>query len=155
MIAVPASLTVIARRFSFVRETDGPNRGAWVSWFQRLCRGVPGDSWCADFVSVVLDVAYHGAPPLRATGSCQAMLDEAAAKGLVVDTPALNDLYFVLTDEGRAHHCGIVTATAPLIGIAGNTSPGGSSSNGTGVFEHTLQVKPLLIRFVRLKGEAL
>lgn len=134
----PASLTIVARRFSFVRETLGPNRGFWVSWFQRFTGGRAGDSWCADFASFVLDVAYMGNPPLQKTGSTQVMLAEARVKGYVVDRPEVDALYFYLNAAGVPHHVGIVTNTAPLTGIAGNTSADGTSDNGTGVFEHAI-----------------
>jgi hypothetical protein len=137
-----ASAVAVARRLSFVRETAGANRGAWVEFMQRFCDGVPGDSWCADFVSLVLDVAYHGRPPLRPTGSTRAMLAEATAKGMRLPAGAAaapEDLYFYLGADGAPHHVGIVTtAGQPPIGIAGNTSEDGSSPNGTGVFEHGL-----------------
>jgi hypothetical protein len=145
-----ASLTAVARRLAFIRETAGPNRGAWVSCLQRFCGGVDGDSWCSDFASFVCDVAYHGTPPLRKSGASHVRLAEARAKGFIVMDPHLDDLYFFITAEGHAHHEGIVTGIAPLTGIAGNTSADGLSSNGTGVFEHALTVSPTRIVFVRL-----
>lgn len=144
------SLSVVARRLSFIREADGANRGAWVNLLQRFCDGVEGDSWCSDFVSFVEDVAYRGHSPSRRTGSCQAKLDHARAKGWVVAEPRVDDLFFFVTDAGHAHHVGIVTASQPLTGIAGNTSYDGRSSNGDGVYEHALRVLPKHIVFVRL-----
>lgn len=146
----PASLVTIARRFSFVRETEGPNRGAWVSFLQRFCGGRLGDSWCAYLVSVVLDIAYHGHQPLHQTGSCEDMVAEARARGFVVSTPQIGDLYFFLDASGHAHHVGILTGVDPWTGIAGNTSESGLSSNGTGVFEHVLSVRADRVLFVRL-----
>lgn len=144
----PASLTAVARHFAFVRETQGPNRGAWVSFFQRFCGGKDGDNWCAQFVSVVLDIAYYGKSPLARTGSTSAMLDHATVKGFVVLSPRIDDLYFFVRADGTPHHVGIVTDLAPLTGIAGNTSEDGLSSNGTGVFEHAIQTKGVV--FVRV-----
>ncbi len=153
----PASLTAVARHLSFIRETEGPNRGAWVSKLQRDCHGIDGDPWCADFVSFVLDVAYHGGAPLSPTGSTRAMLAQARAKGFSFsgDSAALkDDLYFFLRDDGTPHHVGIVTvgnaSGLQLAGIAGNTSEDGLSAEGTGVFEHALTVAPNRIVFVRL-----
>ena len=134
----PASLTAVARHFLFVRETQGPNRGAWVSMLQRFCGGHDGDSWCADFVSFVLDIAYRGHAPLSKTGSTLHMLNEADANHYRVSTPAIDDLYFFLRLDGTPHHVGIVTNIAPLTGIAGNTSDDGLSTNGVGVFEHEI-----------------
>ena len=150
---MPASLTAVARHLLFVREATGPNRGAWVEFFQRFSGGVPGDSWCADFVSFVLDVAYHGKAPIVKTGSTQVMLSHARAAGWVVDTPQIDDLYFFVHPDGTPHHVGIVTLVgAPgqtaVLGIAGNTSEDGTSSNGTGVFEHRIVVANVV--FVRL-----
>lgn len=148
------SLSAVARHLLFVRETEGPNRGAWVSFFQRFTGGQEGDSWCADFVSVVLDIAYRGQSPLPKTGSTFTMLSEARGRGWIVPTPRPDDLYFFVNNAGVPHHVGIVTAavplTGPLMGIAGNTSEDGQSSNGTGVFEHAIDVLPSKIVFIRL-----
>lgn len=144
-------LTACARDLDFVREVGGPNKGRYVSFIQRYSGGKPGDSWCAFYLSMVLDVAYLGAPPLKRTGACQVMLSEAIQKSFLVRGEAtLDDLFFYLNAEGLAHHCGIVTGIddgGRLIGIAGNTSPDGSSDNGTGVFEHGLaKTRIVLIR---------
>ena len=145
----PASLTAVARHLLFIREYGGANRGHWVNFLQRFCGGQAGDSWCADFVSVVLDIAYMGAPPLRKSGSTRHMLDEAQTHGWIVTTPRIDDLYFFVYADGGPHHVGIVTDTAPLMGIAGNTSEDGLSSNGVGVFEHQIPAGPRTV-FVRL-----
>ncbi|MES2341710.1 MAG: hypothetical protein V4597_08530 [Pseudomonadota bacterium] len=150
-MTAPASLVAVARRLAFVRETEGPNRGAWVSMLQRFAGGREGDSWCADFVSFVLDVAHHGQPPVGRTGSCQALLTAGRALGAEVTDPAPEDLFLLVNEAGHAHHCGIVTAASPLAGIAGNTSPDGLSDNGTGVFEHPITAAPPRIAFLRLK----
>ena len=144
------SLTAVARRLNFIRETEGPNRGAWVSMLQRFCFGNEGDSWCADFASFVLDVAYHGKPPIRRSGSAEALLDASTMVGQVVRAPQPDDLFFFVDATGHAHHVGFVTGTAPLTAIAGNTSPDGMSDNGTGVFEHPISADPARVVFVRL-----
>lgn len=146
----PASLTTIARRLNYIRETQGPNRGFWVFWLQNFTGGIEGDSWCSDFASMVCHIAYKANPPLKRSGSSHARLTEARAKGLVVSMPKIDCLYFFIDDNGHAHHEGIVTLTTPLTGIAGNTSEDGLSSNGTGVFEHTLNVEPRHVIFVEL-----
>jgi hypothetical protein len=145
-----ASLMTIARRLNFIRETDGPNRGAWVEMLQRFCDGVPGDSWCSDFVCFVEDIAYRGRSPSKRTGSTQVKLAHAKAKGWITTKPQAEDLFFYVNDAGVPHHVGIVTQAIPLTGIAGNTSEDGKSSNGNGVFEHVLNVAPNHIVFVRL-----
>lgn len=148
---MPASLSAVARRFSFVRETLGANVGYFVSLFQRFAGGVSGEPWCADFESFIEDIAYMGKAPLPKTGSCQVKLDYARRKGWVVEEPQVDDLFFYVTDAGHAHHVGIVTNPYPrLAGIAGNTSEDGTSSNGDGVHEHALSVPRSRVVFVRL-----
>jgi hypothetical protein len=141
------SLSAVARHFLFVRETDGPNRGAFVELFQRFTGNSPGDSWCCSFESWVEDVAYRGHAPTPRTASCAYKLSQATAKGYVVSTPEIDDLYFFI-ESGVAHHVGIVTGISPLTGIAANTSPDGLSTNGIGVFEHEIHAHEIV--FVRL-----
>lgn len=136
----------IARQFAFVRETLGPNRGVFVEAFQRIGDGKPGDSWCMDFVSLVLWVCYQGPAPLPRTGSCDVAW--AIAKDYEVQVPVPGDVFFRVKGND-AQHVGIITATGPLTAIAGNTSEDGKSSNGTGVFEHPLIVNAET-RFARL-----
>jgi hypothetical protein len=144
-----ASLSVIARRLSFIRETDGENAGSWVDFVQRFTGNVEGDSWCSSFVSLLEDIATKGHPPTKRTASCADKLADARAKGFVVQAPQPDDVFFYVDATGHAHHTGIVTATSPLTGIAGNTSSDGASSNGDGVYEHPLTVSPSRIIFVR------
>lgn len=146
----PASITQVARRLNFIRETQGPNAGAWVNALQRFCHGKTGDSWCADFVSFVLDVAFYGNPPLQPTGSTRIMLAEATAKNLRSAKPVVDGLFFYVLPDGTPHHVGIVSdiTSNDVLGIAGNTSEDGVSSNGTGVFEHAINVRNCV--FVRL-----
>lgn len=134
-----ASLSVLARRLNFIRET-APNDGAWVSWIQRFTGNQPGDSWCASFVCMILDVAYRGKSPLVKSASCRVLLADAARHGWIVDRAEPDDLFFYVKDA-VAHHVGIVSNVTPstIEGIAGNTSEDGTSSNGTGVFEHAIQ----------------
>lgn len=147
---MPASLSTIARRFSFVRETEGPNRGYWVAFFLHFTGNEEGDSWCASFTSLCAHIAYKGKSPAFRSASTIAQLNYARQKGWVVQTPRVDDLFFYVRDDGTPHHTGIVTTLAPLSGIAGNTSEDGRSSNGTGVFEHALDVPLRHLVFVRL-----
>ncbi len=154
----PASLTAVARHLAFIRETLGPNRGYWVQFLQRWAGGVAGDSWCADFVSLVLEIAYLGQVPLPRSGSTRVLLREAQIRGWVLPqgaAPQVDDLYFFVyvggdpALTGQPHHMGVVTSTDPLSGIAGNTSVNGKSSDGTGVFEHPIYAGDALV-LVRL-----
>ncbi len=144
-----ASLSVIARRFNFVRETEGPNAGYWVDFFLRFTGNVEGESWCASFVSRVEDIATKGKMRFTKTASTQALLAECRLHGWVVPYPPMvDDLVFSLRPDGVVHHVGIVTLRQPLTSIAGNTDETGTSSNGTGVFEH--QISETGKVFVRL-----
>ncbi len=145
---MPANLSVVMRRWSFVRETDGPNRGYWVEFIQRFTGNEPGDSWCCSLVSLCEDVAYRGKAPSRKTASCMEKLTDCRTKGYVVTTPLPDDLCFSVDATGHAHHIGVVTAIDPLKTIAGNTSEDGLSSNGDGVYEHTVNSTGKI--FVRL-----
>ncbi len=143
-----ASLSVVARRFSFVRETEGPNHGFWVSFFLRFTGNEEGQSWCASFVSRCDDIATKGKMRVLKTASTQAMLNDAKQRHLVVTDPQVDDLVFTVRADGTPHHVGIVTGTSPLTSIAGNTSEDGVSSDGTGVFEHPISATGKV--FVRL-----
>lgn len=141
----------IARQFRFVRETLGQNRGVFVEAIQRIGDGKPGDSWCMDFLSLVLWVCYQGPAPLPRTGSCDVAFAVARDMGYVVDVPQPNDVFFRVKSPHDAVHVGIVTQTYPdRVGtISGNTSEDGASNNGTGVFEPDLKLSPSLV-FARL-----
>lgn len=139
----------VARMFEFVREAGGNNRGLRVEAIQHWGGGSPGDSWCMWFATMVLDLCYQGASPIPRQGNCQAVWDLAQKNGWVVTDPMQNDLYFYVTDQGHAHHVGIVTATQPLTGISGNTSEDGTSDNGDRVAEHAIKAT----HFVRVPSE--
>lgn len=138
---MPASLSAVARRFLFVRETEGPNKGYWVNLFQRFTGNNEGDSWCASFVSFVDDVCTKGHVRVKRTASTNDMLTQCKARKQIVKTPQVDDLVFTVHPFGFAHHVGIVTSINPLTSIAGNTSEDGTSDNGTGVYEHTISWK--------------
>lgn len=137
----PASLVTIAKHLDFIRETQGPNKGFWVEFLQRFCDGVPGDSWCADFESLVEAVAYKGHNPTPRTGATTTKLTYCKKKGWIVTHPQVDDIYFYVYDDGiTAHHIGIVSSIIgdTVTGIAGNTSSDGRSSNGDGVYDHAI-----------------
>jgi hypothetical protein len=136
----------IARLFLFVRES-GDNRGLRVEAIQHWSQGQFGDSWCAEFATMVLDLFCQGQSPIPRGGSCQAIYDLAKQNGWV-QTPSEGDLYLYINEADHAHHVGLVTALDPLTGIAGNTSADGTSSNGDRVAEHALAVSAGSIQFV-------
>lgn len=131
----------IARQFLFVREaqSQGQNRGLRVEAIQHWSNGQFGDSWCMEFATMILDIAFQGKAPIDRQGSCQAVYDIAKANNWVTTTPSIGDLFLYVNDQDHAHHVGIVTSVAPLIGIAGNTSEDGTSNNGDRVAEHNIQ----------------
>lgn len=127
----------VARQFRYLRELSG-NHGQRIEAIQRWCGGLPGDSWCCHFATMVFDVCYQGQSPIPRTGSCDVVLAVCRDKGWMVTDPEPGDLVFSMLGEHDAHHIAIVTATSPLTAIAGNTSADGSSSNGDGCYEHAI-----------------
>jgi hypothetical protein len=135
------SVVPIARLFKIVREdqSHGQNHGSRVNGIQRWSGGQDGDSYCCEFATMVLDLAYQANAPIPRCGACQDVYALAKAKGWIVTVPVDGDLFvFVNTATGKAHHIGIVSdaSASPPDGIAGNTSADGKSSNGDGVHEH-------------------
>lgn len=136
----------LARKFRFVRELAG-NKGQRVEALQRWCGGTAGDSWCAAYATMVLDVYYEGKSPVPRTMSCDVILETARQSGMLTDLPLPGDLYLRLRTKHDAHHVGFVTdvsqwARAGVLGtLSGNTSNDGTSSNGDGVYEHAITVK--------------
>ncbi len=145
-----ASLSAVARHFLFVRETEGPNAGYWVSYFLRFTGNVEGQSWCASFVAKVNDIATKGRMTVTRTASTILMLGDLSTKGRIVTTPKVDDLVFSIHPNGVAHHVAIVSGLNPLRAIAGNTSIDGLSSNGDGVYEHEITATGKV--FARLPG---
>lgn len=135
------TLVDIARLFRFVREIP-QNRGQRVESIQHWTGGQAGESWCCDYVTMMLDLYFQGQSPIPRTGSCETVYELATTNGWIVDSPAVGDLVVSINSAGIAHHIGIVTQLNPLTSIAGNTSETGQSDNGTGVFEHDISATP-------------
>src|SRR5215467_12701467 len=144
----------LARVFNFVREAqaEGQNRGIRVEAIQHWSEGQIGDSWCAEFATMILDLCFAGQAPISREGSCQAIKDLADQNGWTTASPTVGDLFLYVNDAGHAHHVGIVTQTDPLMGIAGNTSADGTSSNGDGVYEHQIKTN-VFIHYPRSGGD--
>jgi hypothetical protein len=136
-MATAQEVVALARKFLFVREA-GQNRGQRVEAIQRWCGGAIGDSWCAYFATMVLDLAFQGNSPIPREGACGVIYANAKAKGWVTHTPEVGDLFLYVDAADHAHHVGIVTGIAPLTGIAGNTSEDGKSPNGDRVAERPI-----------------
>jgi len=142
----------VARQFKYVRELTG-NTGQRVEAIQRWGGGKPGDSWCAFFATMVLDICYQGQAPIQRTGSCDVILEVAREANWVHETPLPNDIYLRVKDGNDAHHVGFVAAVQPdqhtFTQISGNTSADGKSSNGDGVYERDIPLSADLV-FVRV-----
>lgn len=143
------SPTDIARQFLFVREA-GPNTGNRVEAFQRWCGGKPGESYCCYFATTVLDICFQGKSPIPRLGACQDVYDLAKKNSWVVTDPKKDDLFIFVNDDDHAHHIGICTDDGGTPGIAGNTSEDGTSSNGTGMFEHDISTNPAHVKYIRV-----
>lgn len=128
----------IARLFLFVRETPEQNRGLRVEAIQHWSTGQFGDSWCAEFATMMLDLLYQGNSAIPRLSTAQGIRDVCTKNGWTTDTPSVGDLFFYVDANDHAHHVGFVTQVEPLTGIAGNTSTDGTSSNGDGVHEHAI-----------------
>lgn len=138
--------TDISRQFLFVREAS-QNKGQRVEAIQKWAGGQPGDSWCCEFATMVLDICFEGNAPIPRLQACQSVYDLAKGKGWLVDKPEKDDIYLYVNDANHAHHIGFITDTAN--GIAGNTSSDGKSSNGDGVYEHEISTNPAHVKYVR------
>lgn len=146
-----------ARRFLYLREaTASPNAGLRVEAIQRWCGGSKGESWCAYFVTLILDLLFAGAAPIPRQGGVQAIRDLAKKHNWMTSTPVPGDLFIYVNAAGRGHHIGFYTGfgvTAPT-GIAGNTSADGTSSNGDRVAEHELHAGTSIIEYIAYPREA-
>lgn len=135
------------RKLTYIREA-GENRGLRVEAIIHWCGGDPGESWCCFFVTWILDMWFGGASPIPRGGSCEDVYQLAKRNGWIVTEPRPGDLFLYINAEGIAHHIGFVTGVGPLMGLAGNTSEDGTSSNGDGIHEHATTASV----FIRVPG---
>ena len=129
------SPTDIARQFLYIREVP-QNRGLRVESIQHWSGGQFGDSWCAEFAWMILDICFQGNSPIDRFQAVQSLYDIAKNNNWITGNPTKNDLFIYVDDNDHAHHIGIFTENGN--GIAGNTSADGASSNGNMVAEHLL-----------------
>jgi hypothetical protein len=142
------SPTDIMRQFLFVREA-GANTGQRVEGIQKWCGGLPGQSWCCYMTTMALDICFQGNSPIPRMGACQDVYELAKKKGWMILNPKKDDVFIYVDENDRAHHIGIVTVDGGTIGIAGNTSPDGKSSNGNGQYEHEISTNPKTVKYIR------
>jgi hypothetical protein len=142
------SPTDIARQFLFVREAAEQNTGLRVEAIQHWCGGNKGDSWCCEFVTMVLDICYQGEAPIPRLQACQDVYDMAKQSNWLTASPVKDDLYIFVNSDDHAHHMGIITADGGSVGIAGNTSADGTSSDGDRVAEHEIPTDPATVKYI-------
>src|SRR3990167_6042373 len=155
------TLLELARQFRFVRELEG-NRGQRVEAIQKWGGGKPGDSWCAFWVTMVLDLFYEGKSLLARTGSCDVILQHARHEKWIVETPEPGDLYLNVRNVIDAYHVGFCTSgffDDPIKGrcfgqISGNTSEDGTSANGDRVSERPIKYDKAKHVFLRVPAPA-
>jgi hypothetical protein len=142
------TLVELARKFRGVREA-GPNTGLRVEAIQHWSGGQPGDSWCMEWVWMVVDLFHDCQPPFERVQNVEQFHQLAINNGWVAPLPIVGDLVISIDPtNGKGHHIGICTETNPFTTIAGNTSEDGKSREGTGVFEHEMTMRNKV--FVRL-----
>jgi hypothetical protein len=148
------SPTDIARQFLFVREADVQNTGLRVEAIQHWSSGNKGDSWCCEFVTMVLDICYQGAAPIPRLQACQDVYDLAQKNNWLTSSPVKDDIYIFVNSDDHAHHIGIITADGGAVGIAGNTSADGTSSDGDRVAEHQISTNPATVKYIHYQDGA-
>lgn len=141
------NVTDIARLFLYVREA-GANMGQKVEAIQKWCGGEKGQSWCCYYATMVLDIFFQGKSPIPRLGACQDVYDLAKKNGWLTTTPLKDDIFLYVDSNDHAHHIGIITVDGGGVGIAGNTSEDGTSSNGDRVAEHAITTNPAKIKYV-------
>lgn len=142
------SPTEIARQYLPLREAAIQNTGQRVEAIQKWGGGSKGQSWCCYFATMILDICFEFNAPIPRLGACQDVYNMAKQKEWLTTNPVVNDIFLYVNDADHAHHIGIVTQDGGGIGIAGNTSEDGKSSNGNGVYEHALITNRDHIKFV-------
>lgn len=143
------TLVDIMRQFLFVREA-GQNKGQRVEAIQKWCGGMTGQSWCCYLTTMALDILYQGNSPIPRLGACQDVYNLAKKNKWLVNSPLANDIFLYVDNNDHAHHIGVITTDGKYIGIAGNTSADGQSSNGDRVAEHELISNHNNIKLIRL-----
>ena len=145
------SPTEISRQFLFVRESKEQNTGMRVEAIQKWSGGTKGDSWCCEFATMVLDICYEGNSPIPRLQACQDVYDLAKKNNWLTITPVKDDIFLYVNDVDHAHHIGIITKDGGGVGIAGNTSEDGSSSNGDRVAEHSISTNQAHVKYIHIK----
>jgi hypothetical protein len=127
----------VAVAHTWVRETQGANRGEAVNAILARVHLPPGLPWCAAFVSYCGWAVLRDGWPLPLVGGCATLGEAAFVRGLLRQQPAPGAVFLTWSDaKNRYNHTGFVTAQQGhdlFQTVEGNTSPDGSPE-GTGVF---------------------
>lgn len=119
-----------------VREATGHNDGRFVNAIQASTGNAAGDPWCQSATYYVGRGVLGTRWPVPATGGCQVALAWYRRRALERATPAVGDQFFVLGDDGIAHHTGFVewlVGDGSWRSLEGNTNDDGSRE-GIGEF---------------------
>lgn len=108
----------LAYAFKGWPELGGDNHGQAVEIFQKFVGIKPGDPWCAAFASYVgwhamLDIATGTSKwPLKLTGGCGELFDDATAKKAIVTVPKPGMLFLIWhTGLKRMGHTGWIVGS--------------------------------------------
>jgi hypothetical protein len=145
----PAFLVAAANAFVGLGEDGDDNRGQMVELFLREVRQPPGQPWCAAFVHHVGywshydHASLHSTWPLPATASCFELGEFARERGILLEQPAVGDVFLLRSKELRRFaHTGIVVELVQTYGtgniasyvcttVEGNTNADGSRNGNT------------------------
>lgn len=138
----------IALAFDGVVE-HGNNRGPEVERFLASVKRKPGDSWCAAFVSFVLDSAKVANPTVRSGLARSFKLKTSIPASKVLSGQVvIPDGTIVIWEKGKTinGHIGLIIKWNKQSGstIEGNTSSNlsGSQDNGDGVYRKNRSIQP-------------
>ena len=156
MNAITRQIIIEARKYVGVKETQGPNRGPEINEWLYRAGSVPGQPWCAAFVSCMLDdacTALRIPAPIRLRAGVHMLIRECG-KARTLD-PGAGFIFGIDHGTGpggtKRGHCGIVVEIDPdgkhMTTIEGNTDASGSRE-GQGVYYRQRRISEATLGFV-------
>jgi hypothetical protein len=142
----------VAEGHAWVKEV-GENRGQAVEAILAHVGLLPGQPWCAAFVSYIGWLVMRRGWPLPLAGGCAMLADRARGLGMLTEIPAPGSIFLVWgVTLNRFRHCGFLIERTPAgwRTVEGNTNVDGSPE-GTGVFVRERSFSAL-DRFVNWTG---
>lgn len=141
-----------------VRETDGPNDGEVVREIIRFAGGSDPESWCCDFMDLLMDKAcqHVGVPHDFDTGrSCSRAVKAAYNLGRYHEDPGKakpGDFMVLKGGPSGYRHIGLVVQplnakTGKIATIEGNTN-GAGSADGNGIYRKERDPKLTKMGFI-------